>query len=148
MASFYMQWHGSNGLRKMAIKCRFMAQIFMEALEVIGIHFANDRQNYFDTVSIDVKKSGFTSSDFLLAQFHKYGINIRKVDNRHVSVSFDEITSLYDLDELIEIFYSLKKNKYHAEKKDFDFQEYHDKIYELVPKEIRRETKFLQQNQF
>jgi len=148
MAAFYMQWHGANGLRKIAIKTRFMAQIFMEALEIIGIQFATDRQNYFDTVCIDVKGSGFSSPDFILAQFHKYGMNLRKVDSKHVSVSFDEITSLYDLDELIEIFYDLKKNKYHAERRDFDFEEYHEKIYQQVPKQLRRDSDFLKQNQF
>ena len=148
MAAFYMQWHGANGLRKIAIKTRFMAQIFMEALEIIGIQFATDRQNYFDTVCIDVKGSGFSSPDFILAQFHKYGMNLRKVDSKHVSVSFDEITSLYDLDELIEIFYDLKKNKYHSERRDFDFEEYHEKIYQQVPKQLRRDSDFLKQNQF
>ena len=39
MASFYVQWHGANGLRKIATKVRFMAQIFMEELEKIGIVF-------------------------------------------------------------------------------------------------------------
>jgi glycine dehydrogenase len=145
MASFYMQWHGSNGLRKMAIKSRFMAQIFMEELEKIGVNFATDRNNYFDTVCINVKESGFTSPDFLQAQFHKFGINIRKVDGNRVSLSFDEITGLYDLDEVIDIFYSLKKNKYHAEKREFDFEEYHSKIYNQVPKVMRREGQFLQQ---
>jgi glycine dehydrogenase len=151
MAAFYMQWHGSNGLRKMAIKARFMSQIFMEELEVIGVQFATDRKNYFDTVCIKVTESGFTSPDYLQAQFHKYGINIRKVDSNHVSLSFDEITSLYDLDEVIDIFFSLKKNKYHARssgKREFDFEGYHDKIYNQVPKETRREGPFLQQNQF
>ena len=32
MASFYMQWHGPNGLKKQADKLRFMSQIFMEEL--------------------------------------------------------------------------------------------------------------------
>jgi len=88
-----------------------MSQIFIEELEKVGIKFKTDRNNYFDTVAIDVKASGFTSADFLLAEFHKYGINIRKIDQEHVSLSFDELTSLYDLDQLIEIFCALKKNK-------------------------------------
>ena len=65
MASFYMQWHGANGLKKIALKCRFMSQIFMEELDKIGIVFATDRENYFDTVAIKVKESGFTSPDFI-----------------------------------------------------------------------------------
>ena len=48
-------------------------------------------------MAIDVKASGFTSADFLLAEFHKQGINIRKVNSDIVSLSFDEITGLYDL---------------------------------------------------
>lgn len=32
MASFYMQWHGPAGLKKIAVKCRFMSQLFMEEL--------------------------------------------------------------------------------------------------------------------
>ena len=46
---------------------RFMAQIFMEELEKVGIKFITNRNNYFDTVAIDVKASGFTSADYLLA---------------------------------------------------------------------------------
>lgn len=104
MASFYMQWHGPNGLRKIANKVRFMSQIFMEELSPLGIQFATDPNNYFDTISIKVTESGFSSADFILSEFHKHGINIRKIDDNHVSVSFDEITTLFDLDQLIEIF--------------------------------------------
>jgi|TARA_B110000305_G_scaffold197483_2_gene223129 glycine dehydrogenase len=32
MASFYIQWHGANGLKKIANKVRFMSQILMEEL--------------------------------------------------------------------------------------------------------------------
>lgn len=120
----------------------------MEELDKVGIVFATDRENYFDTVAIKVTESGFTSPDYLLAQFHKYGINIRKIDNNHVSISFDEITSLYNLDELIEIFYSLKKNKMKKGENTVAFEEYHERIYDQIPKDIRRTTKFLQQNQF
>jgi len=98
MASFYMQWHGPAGLKKIATRVRFMAQIFMEELEPYGIVFLTDRKHYFDTISIDAKKSGFPSADFLLAQFHKFGINVRKINDSAVSLSFDELTNLYDLD--------------------------------------------------
>jgi|TARA_B110001450_G_C17624973_1_gene482776 glycine cleavage system pyridoxal-binding protein P len=81
-----------------------MSQIFMEELTPLGIVFATDKNNYFDTVCIKIHESGFSSADYLLSEFHKYGINIRKVDNNHVSVSFDEITTLLVLDQLIEIF--------------------------------------------
>jgi glycine dehydrogenase len=90
-----------------------------------------DKDHYFDTIAIDCAASGFSSADFVQAQFHKYGINIRKVDQNTVSVSFDEITSLYDLDEVIEIFRNLKTNKigepHHA------FDKYKGKKYIPMP---------------
>jgi hypothetical protein len=52
------------------------------------------------------------------------------------------------LDEVLDIFYSIKKGKI-ANRKSVNiaaFSEYHDKIYNLVPKSVRRETKFLEQN--
>lgn len=42
MASFYMQWHGPAGLRKIARKCHFFAQIFIEELAKVGVVFATD----------------------------------------------------------------------------------------------------------
>jgi len=65
MASFYMQWHGANGLKKIALKCRFMSQIFIEDLTKIGVVFETDKNNYFDTVCINVRESGYSSPDFL-----------------------------------------------------------------------------------
>ena len=60
-----MQWHGPNGLKKIATKARFFSQIFMEELAPVGIEFATDPNNYFDTVAIKVKESGFSSPDYL-----------------------------------------------------------------------------------
>jgi glycine cleavage system pyridoxal-binding protein P len=81
----------------------------MEELSPLGFVFTTDNLNYFDTISIDIEKSGFSSPDFLISEFHKHGINIRKVDDNNVSVSFDEMTTLFDLDHLIEVFISIKK---------------------------------------
>jgi len=145
MAAFYMQWHGPAGLKKMAVKCRFMSQLFMEELDNYGIQFATDRTHFFDTVCIKVQESGFSSADFLLAQFHKHGINLRKVDTNHVSVSFDEVTTLFDVDQLIAIFASLKKGK-----KDVfvPLEEYEGRKYKPLPDEIKRMDKYMNQNVF
>lgn len=67
-----------------------------------------DKNNHFDTVTINVKQSGISSSDAVLGEFEKYGMNLRKIDDSHVSLAFNETTSLIDLDEIIEIFADLK----------------------------------------
>ena len=102
----------------------------MEELEPIGIKFVTHKDHRFDTVAIDVKASGFSSADYLLSEFHKHGINIRKIDNKHVSVSFDELDTLHDLNELIEIFEHLKRVR-RADQgfAETDFTQYEDRQY-------------------
>jgi len=52
MASFYIQWHGPNGLRKQAEKVRFMAQILIEELEHLDVKVVTHKRNFFDTVTV------------------------------------------------------------------------------------------------
>lgn len=35
-------------------------------------------------------------------------MNLRKIDDQHISIAFNEVTSLVDLDEIIEILADLK----------------------------------------
>lgn len=118
----------------------------MEELEPYGIIFATNRQRYFDTVAIKVRSSGFTSADYLLAEFHKYGINIRKISDNKVSVSFDELCTLYDLDQVIEVFINLKKGMIGGN--HVLFEEYENRPYVPMPKELKRESLFMNQAQF
>ena len=106
----------------------------MEELGEHGFVFATDENNYFDTIAIDVKASGMSSSDNILAEFHKNGINVRKIDDNHVSVSFDEMKTIYDLNELIQIFASIKKDKlpYENSIQDVSFSKYENKTYNHV----------------
>lgn len=77
-------WHGPKGLRQIARRCRFYAQILHDELEGFGYHVVTLKDNHFDTITIDVIKSGFPSSDFVVSEFHKNAINLRKVDNNLV----------------------------------------------------------------
>lgn len=148
MASFYIQWHGANGLKKIANKVRFMSQILMEELGAVDFKFATEKDHYFDTVAIKVTESGLTSPDYVVAQFHKYGINIRKVDSNTVSVSFDELSSLYHLDELIEIFINIKKRRVAEKNENAPFEMYEHRTYDAPIDSLKRTTPFLEQNVF
>jgi len=64
-----------------------------------------------------------------------------------VSVSFDELTSLYNLDELIEIFISIKKRKV-SDKENTPFEMYEHRAYEAPVDALARTTPFLEQNVF
>lgn len=146
MAAFYMQWHGPAGLRKIARKCHQFSQIFMDELGKQGVVFANDRDSCFDTVSIKVQESGFSSADFLLAEFHKIGINIRKIDNNTVSLTFDEVTTLFDLDQVIEVFLNIKRGTISRDYVDFD--SYEGRRYTPYPENLARRSIYMDLPQF
>lgn len=146
MASFYMQWHGPNGLKKIAKKSRFFIQILMQEMEDLGIKWITDSTNYFDTIAIDVKASGFSSSDWVLSEFHKHGINLRKIDDKIISISVDELTTLFDLDQIIEIFHDMKKSN--PSEQHMPFSEYEGLEYKGLPASLKRESKYLAHTQF
>jgi glycine dehydrogenase len=123
-----------------------MSQLLMVELEKFGIKFATDKKDHFDTVAINVMESGFSSADFILAQFHKHGINLRKINSNHVGISFDELTTIYDLDNIIDIFASLKKG---SRKTDFTaLDDYEGRKYIPVGDHLKRTDKYMDQNIF
>ena len=75
-----------------------------DKLSEMGIEIITDKDRYFDTIAIDVQASDLSSADAVLAEFHKFGINLNKVDDNIVSISLSEYTSIKDLVELLEIF--------------------------------------------
>lgn len=102
-----------------------------------------DSVNHFDTVTIDAKASGFESSDSVLAEFHKYGINLRRVDDNHVGITFNETNTLVDLDEIIEIFSDLKHRPIGHGFLSESF--YENRKCSELPKDLKRTSNFLQQ---
>ncbi len=75
-----------------------------DELNALGYKLLTHDINYFDTLTIDTAKSGFSSSDFIISEFHKHGINLRKNDDKSVSISLNETTTMQNLSDLIEIF--------------------------------------------
>lgn len=97
-------------------------------------------------MAINTKESGFSSSDYVISEFHKYGINLRKIDDELVSIAFNETTSIVDLDELIEIFAELKDKTNSSGFLTESF--YEDRKYKGLPNNLRRTSDFMKQPQF
>jgi glycine dehydrogenase len=110
------------------------------------LKIVTDSTSHFDTLIIDAKASGFTSADFVASEFHKYGMNLRVVDDTHVGISINETTNLVDLDEIIEVFADLKQKPTCSSFLSEKFYE-NRKISEL-PKNLQRTSKYMQQPQF
>jgi glycine dehydrogenase len=101
-----------------------------------------DEVSHFDTVTIDAKASGL-SADKVISEFHKYGINLRKIDDSLVGVSFNETTNLVDLDELIEIFSGLKSKATPSSLNSDSY--YQNKKVADLPANLKRTSSFMTQ---
>ena len=87
---------------------RFRAEVLRDEFKELGIEVVSHPTNFFDTLTIDCAKSFKTTSDYVLSEFHKRDINLRKVDDKIVGISINETTTIDDLADLIEIFAFLK----------------------------------------
>lgn len=66
---------------------------------------------------------------------------MRKIDEEHISISFNETTSMVDLDEIIEIFADLMDKRDSGDYIPSTF--YEDKNYEGLPEELERKSDFM-----
>lgn len=101
MAGLYSVYHGSEGLREIANRVYAFSSLLK--LNVQGLGYTVPTAHHFDTLSI----SG-VDADKLVEYFEKSGINIRKLNNETVSVSFDETTTSDDVNQLLNLFTSYK----------------------------------------
>ena len=97
MSAFYAMWHGPRGLKKIADRVHSFTSIFASAVNVVGHKVSN--QSYFDTLTINVGQA-----DPIIAQAAELKINLRKVSDSEVGISFDETTTVDLLNSLADVF--------------------------------------------
>ncbi|MCY1479055.1 Glycine dehydrogenase [compost metagenome] len=96
MAGMYAVYHGPKGLEYIADKVHASAVTTAEALNKIGITQTNT--SFFDTIVVkaDAQK--------VKAIAEKNEFNFYYIDNETVSISFNETTSLADINMIVAIF--------------------------------------------
>jgi glycine dehydrogenase len=82
MAALYAQWHGPEGLRRIAARTHRMASLLASALDVV-------HESFFDTVVARVPGR----ADEVVAAALDAGVLLRRVDDDHVAVACDETTT-------------------------------------------------------
>ncbi len=96
MAAMYAVYHGPEGLRRIARRTHRFATILAAALRRAGVAVGGD---FFDTLHV-------TRID--AAAIHRAaevaGINLRRIDERSLGISLDEITTRSDLAALAGLF--------------------------------------------
>jgi len=97
MASMYAIYHGPKGLEQIARRVHRYAGILAAALQGAGFQLANE--TWFDTLTVIAD-----NADELHRIAVEHGVNLRRIDARHVGLSLDETTTREDIALLVQIF--------------------------------------------
>ncbi len=98
MAGMYAVYHGPGGLRRIARRVHRLACLLDAGLERLGLARGHDA--FFDTLCVETGDD----TDALLAAADTSGINLRRVDDRHLGISIGEGTTRAHLAALLDVF--------------------------------------------
>jgi glycine dehydrogenase len=101
IASMYAVYHGPDGLRNIARRVHLCARTFALALTNTTRKFEIGTNPFFDTVLVRTDKN---DADAILATAKAMRVNLRRIGESQFTVSFDETTTMEDIDTLIAIF--------------------------------------------
>jgi len=90
VATMYACYHGPKGLQAIALQVRNAADTVAATLAKQGLNVLN--KDWFDTLHVEVPDANVCMD--LAVQ---YGYNLRKVDDTHITLAFDETTSQIDI---------------------------------------------------
>ena len=136
MSSMYAVYHGPDGLTAIATRVHALTTTLARGLAKLGYKIAN--LNYFDTLRIAL---GQRNLETLWEAADAKQINFRTIDEKTVSLSLDETTTLKDVWDLLSIF---------AQGATLPFNE-SDLTSDLawsIPPSLKRSSPFLQQKVF
>jgi glycine dehydrogenase len=94
IAGLYAAWHGREGLTRIAERVQRLTSVAAAGLRAGGLEVANS--TWFDTLRVVVPSADRALADALAA-----GYNLRRIDDRTVSMTFDETTTLEDVTTVV-----------------------------------------------
>jgi len=98
MASMYAVYHGAEGLTKIAYRVHRYTQTLVSGL--LKLDFKIENTVYFDTIKVSTPGQ----AERIQTSAVEAGYNLRRIDADHVGVSFDETTTVEDIEALWRIF--------------------------------------------
>lgn len=105
MASMYAVYHGPKGIQYIANRVHGLTKLFADTITSLGYQVQN--QNYFDTIKVRCRYT----KDSLITQTNVAKINLRIYDDEYVGISFDETTTIADVNNLVKIFAAANQSK-------------------------------------
>ena len=104
MAAMYAVYHGPNGLKEIAEDIHQNAVALSEGLEALG--YEQENEIFFDTLYVTGVKNVARIAQAALAK----EINLRYFENA-VGISINEVTTLDDLNDILEVFANTEENE-------------------------------------
>lgn len=98
MAASFAIWHGPSGLQAIAERIHGLTSRLAEGLKAAGLSVVGDKR--FDTVSINA----MGKAEAFATEAEKTGRLLRVIDADHVSVAFDETSTVADLEAIAALF--------------------------------------------
>ena len=105
MAGFYAIYHGPEGLKKIAQSIHSRAIALAKGVNELGYDLKSS--SFFDTVTVQSKSH--TQEIFLRAQDQQ--MNLRMLDESHISISLDEATTDQEIENITKIFKVFSKKE-------------------------------------
>ena len=100
MAGMYAVYHGPQNLKKIAIDMHLKAVHVEGRLKDLGYTSLNG--SYFDTIHMQMP-TGITTNDLKKVALENH-INLRYINDQEVTVTMDEITTVAQLESLLNVF--------------------------------------------
>ncbi len=104
MAGMYAVYHGPKGLKYIANKVHYSANTAVEALNKIGVYQTNT--SYFDTINVKADAAKVKT----IAERNE--VNFFYIDADTISISFNETTSISDINQIVAIFAEAKEKTF------------------------------------
>ena len=104
MAGMYAVYHGPKGLNYIANKVHNSANTAVEALNKIGVYQTNT--SYFDTINVKADAAK------VKAIAERNEVNFFYIDADTISISFNETTSISDINQIVAIFAEAKEKTF------------------------------------
>ncbi len=138
MAGMYTVYHGSEGIKNIALRIHSFASYLNELLPVYGFNQLN--ANFFDTLYIELPEEIEIGSFKKLAE--EYEVNLRYFENGRFGISIDETTEIEDINLLIDLIAAAVQNSpVGVEEDEIEYFLSFDELFE-------RKSSFLQNEVF
>ncbi len=124
MAGFYAAYHGPEGLKQIAQSVHSKTNALATKINELGYDLRSSV--FFDTISIHTK----SQTQEIFSAAHDQLINIRMLDEDHISISLDETTTNQEVNKIVKLFKPIERK----EKVILSFD---------LPADLQRSSKYL-----